>query len=130
MQPRKQIAAILAIVIIVVSNGWHLAPIQGYAWLSMAIEDAQSEDFVDALKFAMEERELCGICQYVIEQESETNDTAFGYWNMIPKWLLAVPAIPRFAFPPQKSWNRILVDYSGSPGDRASLDPPPPKRVA
>jgi hypothetical protein len=32
----------------------------------MAIEDSNSDNFTEALSSAMEGKEICGICQYVI----------------------------------------------------------------
>ncbi len=51
---RNKVVGGLAIIVICLTNGWHLVPIQAFAWLSMAIEDSNSDNFTEALSSAME----------------------------------------------------------------------------
>ena len=110
---RNKVFGSLAIIVICLTNGWHLAPIQAFAWLSMAIENSDSDNFTEALSSAMEGKEICGICQYVIEQRTNVDDQVFGYWNVVPKWLIAVPSAAEPLIVPPQSWkeppNRLLL---------------------
>ncbi len=127
MLHRNQIASGLALLIIALTNGWHLAPIQGFAWLSMAVESSESETFTEALRSAMDRREMCGICQYVVEQKAELDESEIGYWNMIPKWLLSAPIIGRISLAPPQNWNRIPDRTLVLTHSSAALELPPPK---
>jgi len=124
---RNQFASGLALFVIALTNGWHLAPIQGFAWLSMAVESSESETFAEALKSAMDGREMCGICQYVVEQKAETDESEIGYWNMIPKWLLSAPIVGRISIAPPQDWNRIPDQALILTDSTAALELPPPK---
>lgn len=124
---RNRIVCGLALIIIALTNGWHLAPIQGFAWLSMAVESSESESFTEALKSAMDGREMCGICQYIVEQKAETDDSEFGYWNMIPKWLLSAPLTGRISLTPPRDWDRISDRTFVLAHSIIALELPPPK---
>ena len=127
---RNKALGSLAIIAICLTNGWHLAPIQAFAWSSMAIENSDSDNFTEALSSAMEGKEICGICQYVIEQKTNTDDQEIGYWNVIPKWLLAVPSTAKFLIAPPQDWNRVAQQTSVIDDTDTSLELPPPKRLA
>ncbi len=119
----------LAIIVICLTNGWHLVPIQAFAWFSMAVENSDSYNFTEALSSAMEGKEICGICQYVIEQKTNTDDQEIGYWNVIPKWLLAVPSIAKFLISPPQEWNRVNQQTSDKGDTNIRLELPPPKQL-
>lgn len=126
---RNKVFGSLAIIVICLTNGWHLAPIQTFAWLSMAIENSDSDNFTEALSSAMEGKEICGICQYVIEQRTNVDDQVFGYWNVVPKWLLAVPSTAEPLIVPPQSWKRAPQQTSVMGDTDNSLELPPPKRL-
>lgn len=127
---RNQIVSAIALAVIVITNGWHLAPIQGYAWLSMAVEDSKAESFTEALRSAMDGREMCGICQYVVEQEGGSTDGEIGYWNMIPKWMLASPQISKLTLMPSRIWNRLPSESPFLSSVFRESESPPPKGLA
>ena len=126
---RNKVFGSLAIIVICLTNGWHLAPIQTFAWLSMAIENSDSDNFTEALSSAMEGKEICGICQYVIEQRTNVDDQVFGYWNVVPKWLLAIPSATEPLLAPPQDWKRAPQQTSVTGDTDYSLELPPPKRL-
>tara|TARA_B100000900_G_scaffold62808_1_gene48326 strand:- start:456 stop:854 length:399 start_codon:yes stop_codon:yes gene_type:complete len=126
---RNKVFGSLAIIVICLTNGWHLAPIQAFAWLSMAIENSDSDNFTEALSSAMEGKETCGICQYVIEQRTNVDDQAIGYWNVVPKWLLTAPSTAEPLIVPPQSWKRAIQQTSVMGDTDISLELPPPKRL-
>ncbi len=127
MATRKQIGGIIALIVIAITNGWHLAPIQGYAWLTMAIEDTHSETFSAALQSAVAGKELCGICHYVVEQKKDSSENNLGYWNLMPKWLLATLTLPVIALARPTLWQRIISIEKRFANRGLALSPPPPK---
>ena len=130
MLPRNKVVGGLAIIVICLTNGWHLVPIQAFAWLSMAVENSDSDNFTEALNSAMEGKEICGICQYVIEQKTNADDQVIGYWNVVPKWLLAVPSTAEPLLAAPQDWIRAprLTSVTGDTDESVAL--PPPKRLA
>ena len=127
---RNKVVGGLAIIVICLTNGWHLVPIQAFAWLSMAVENSDSDNFTEALNSAMEGKEICGICQYVIEQKTNAEDQEIGYWNVIPKWLLVNPSTAKFLLTPPKEWDQVPQQTSVIDDTDTSLELPPPKRLA
>ena len=126
---RNKVFGSLAIIVICLTNGWHLAPIQAFAWLSMAIENSDSDNFTEALSSAMEGKETCGICQYVIEQRTNVDDQVIGYWNVVPKWLLTAPSSAEPLIVPPQSWKRATQQTSVMGDTDNSLELLPPKRL-
>ncbi|MEM9158336.1 MAG: hypothetical protein AAGB46_04745 [Verrucomicrobiota bacterium] len=119
---RKSLAA-TALLAVIIINGWHLAIVQLYAWGNMAWNNSQSMEISPAIVKALDGRELCGICEFVIEKNNETN--TFAYWQVMTKVLILFfllqaifPAKPKFAFesrPSARDWEPSLSEIATPP---------------
>ena len=80
----KTIASV-AVILLVVANGWHFGVIQLYAWTSMTWSNSKSMAYSQAIGKALDGTEVCGICQIVIQAEDSEGNEGFQVVEFVSK---------------------------------------------
>ena len=125
----KQSLTTLALLAVIIINGWHLAIVQLYAWSSMAWSNSQTMEISPAIIKALDGREMCGICEFVIEKKSDENTNSFAYWQVMTK-ILVVFIFARSILPQRPKYSVSTVSEQRSFRQCISEFPTPPPRFA
>lgn len=89
MQNRRPRALVsIAIIFLVIANGWHLGFLQVFALSNMAWNNAGEMAIDDAILKAIDGTEICGICQIVIKATGVDGDQDLQTIEIVTKSLL------------------------------------------
>lgn len=125
MSRPKRSLGVIGIAVIAILNGWHLVPVQTFAWATMAIGDAsQGRTFTETLTAAIDGESKCQICHYVEEQNCGSGDISL--LDTLPKLLILSPNWANFTFSPPSVWTSTIYQPNRI-GFRADIvETPPP----
>ena len=121
----KRCLGVIAIAAIAILNGWHLVPVQTFAWATMAMDDAsQGQTFSEALDSAIDGESKCQICYYVEERNSGSDDISL--LDTLPKFLILTANATRLSFSPPNTWTSAVYRqrFFGSWADIVETPPP------
>ena len=109
----KRSLGVIGIAVIAILNGWHLVPVQTFAWATMAIGDAsQGRTFTETLTTAIDGESKCQICHYVEEQNCGSGDISL--LDTLPKLLILSLIGPILRFPRRASGPRLSTSQIAS----------------
>ena len=121
----KRCLGVIGIAVIAILNGWHLVPVQTFAWATMAIDDAsQGQTFSEALSTAIDGESKCQICHFVDEQNCGSGDISL--LDTLPKLLIISPNLPNFSFSPPSVWTSTIYRPIRVGSWTDIIDTPPP----
>ena len=121
----KRCLGLIGIAAIAILNGWHLVPVQTFAWATMAMDDAnQSQTFPEALSIAIEGESKCPICHYVEEQNFGSDDVSL--IDTLPKLIFLSPNLTFFSISPPTVWTLTVYRQHRLGSWTDIVETPPP----
>ena len=104
---------VIGIAVIAILNGWHLVPVQTFAWATMAIGDAsQGRTFTETLTAAIDGESKCQICHYVVSKT--VVQAILACWIRCLNYLSSPLIGPILRFPRRASGPRLSTSQIAS----------------